>query len=484
MISFEPKTKGFNHQNEDFEWAKEMDAFGLFWEPGLGKTKEVLDVAAYRHLRGDIDGLFILAPNGVHRNWISDEVPVHLSDQVRADGLVWYSGRSRSKEQQNEEEWLLNHKGLAIAVMGYDGFARTDNGKDFAKRFLTKRRCMFVLDEAELIKNPSGQRSKLVRGAAKFARLRAILTGTPISNSPFDIYAPMMFLDENFWKKRGIGKYSEFQSYFAIINQISHAGKTWKKIEKYRDLDRLREWIKEITSRRIKEDCLDLPEKLYSKRYFELTPKQRLAYERLKRDYYLQLESGEEVTALLAIVRLIRFAQITSNYIPADNAEEDAPLVPIDEEKNPRLDLLEETVENLEHQGIVWARFQNDFVQIQNRLGDRCRTYYGRTSEKDRIRNIEGFKRGDFQFFVANPATIGRGVTLVNAKTVVYYNNSFRLVDRLQSEDRAHRIGQNDKVQYIDLVAQQTVDEKIVSSLRDKYDIAAYVNGDRLREWI
>jgi SNF2 family DNA or RNA helicase len=185
------------------------------------------------------------------------------------------------------------------------------------------------------------------------------------------------------------------------------------------------------------------------------------------------------VTAPMAMVRLLRLQQITCGFVPTDDDELEE-----FEGKNPRLDLLEEICDGLGHSAIIWARFRRDIDLIMQRLGDRAVRYDGSTSDDDRAKAKERFQAGEVQFFVGNPAAAGTGLTLHKAKTVIYASNSFKLTDRLQSEDRAHRIGQDNQVVYIDLIAPGTVDEHIVRALRDKRDIAGILTGDQLKEWM
>jgi SNF2 family DNA or RNA helicase len=246
----------------------------------------------------------------------------------------------------------------------------------------------------------------------------------------------------------------------------------------YRNMDELREVMASVASRVTKDDVLDLPPKLYGKRYHELGPTQKRLYEQLRDDFIAELDNGV-VDASLAIVRLLRFQQIVCGYLP----NEDGEMIQLDDGGS-RLALLGETLEGLGHKAIIWARFREDINRICDMLGDRAVRYDGAVSEDEAALAKEQFQKGDAQFFVGNPAKGATGLTLHAARTVVYYSNSFKLVDRLQSEDRAHRIGQEHPVNYIDLVCPGTVDEHIVEALRKKNDIATALTGDELKDWI
>ena len=265
----------------------------------------------------------------------------------------------------------------------------------------------------------------------------------------------------------------------------------------YKNLPELHDMIKDDSSRVLKTDVLDLPPKLYSKRFFDMSSKQQKLYEEL-RDHYIADLEGSNVSADLAITRMLRLQQITCGYVAVEEAtcpDPDNPdyieyinkTVQI-EEKNLRLKLLEEICETLEGKAIIWARFTNDIDMIMDMLGDKAVRYDGKTKTDDRARAIESFQHDKdndgAQFFVANAQAAGTGLTLTKATTVIYYNNNFKLADRLQSEDRAHRIGQEHPVQYIDLVANGTVDEHIINALVEKKDIAAIITGDEVKDWL
>jgi SNF2 family DNA or RNA helicase len=225
---------------------------------------------------------------------------------------------------------------------------------------------------------------------------------------------------------------------------------------------------------------LDLPPKLYSKRYFDLTPEQQRVYVEIKTEALTLLDTGDVVTAPLIITRLLRMQQVTCGYVPTDDGHVEQMIG----DKNPRLDTLVELCEGLAHPAIIWAKFRKDIDLIMEKLGDKAVRYDGQTSDDERAEAKRRFQTGDVQFFVANPAAGSTGLTLTAARTVIYYNNSFKLVDRLQSEDRAHRAGQTFPVDYIDIVAPNTVDVAIVNALRSKVNIAAEITGDNLKEWL
>ncbi len=480
---YQYKTEPFKHQGELWERTRDLAHYALFWEQGTGKTKPTIDTAGHLFERGEIDTLLVLAPNGVHLNWLTDELPKHMPDALLESSyrFGWQSKRATTKKHQRAAEGALKHRGLVVVAMAYDAIV-TARGKAFAKALLTKRKCFYVLDESARIKTPGAKRTKTVVASGKHAAYRRILTGTPISNNPFDVYSQMRFLDPDFWKPHGLGSFEAFKTFFGVWEE-GYNGKTdqrYKVLSHFRNLELLKRMLQEHSSRVTKDDVLDLPPKLYSKRYHDLTPEQGRLYRELRDEFETELLNGDVIEVPLALVRLLRLQQVVCGYIPSEDGERMHRI----SESNPRADLLADVLEDIPHAAIIWARFKLDIDLIMDVVGDRGVRYDGQVEDDDRLKAKQAFQNGDAQFFVATPDTAGEGLTLTQARTVIYYSNGFKLSARLQSEDRAHRIGQEHPVQYIDFVAPDTVDEHIVEALRNKQQIASLVMGDRLKEWL
>lgn len=473
------RTEPFAHQREWWEKTWQEPSHALFWEQGTGKTKLVIDTAAALHDAGEIDTVLIIAPRTVHTNWVLDEVPTHLPEEVleRSSLLAWRTASARTQWHRRAVARLVRHEGLAWLSLTYDAMM-TDLGRAAAWRLLRDRRCLYVLDESGRVKTPGAKRTKRVIASGRYARWKRILDGTPVTNSPFDVYSPIKFLDQEFWERHGIPDSLAFRHEHAVFRQ-SEQGGTFPV--RYRNLERLRKWLEPISSRVTKDEVLDLPPKLYTKRRFEMSPEQWRAYNELRDDFITWLDSGEPVTAPLIITRLLRLQQVTCGYLPT--GDPDRPLSPLGS-RNPRLDALREVVEGTEHQAIVWAKFRQDIDLIMEMLGRRAARLDGGLSESERELSIRRWRAGEVQYLVSNPAVGGSGLTLCEARAMIYYSNSFRLWERLQSEDRAHRHGQQHPVLYTDLLAEDTIDEHIARSLSKKLDIASKVTGDDVREWL
>ena len=278
--------------------------------------------------------------------------------------------------------------------------------------------------------------------------------------------------------------YYAFQGRYAVINRRTMGAHSFQQIVGFKNLDELTERIDRYSFRVLKKDCLDLPDKIYTVRYVGLTDEQAKMYKSIQETAIVMLESGDLVTAPAVITQLLRLQQVMSGHLKTDDG--DTIYFP-----SRRVDALKEILE--EHAGkvIIWSRFRYDIIQITKVLAETygeesVASYYGDTTDNARNDIVKQFQSPDskLRFFVGNPATAGYGLTLTEADLVVYYANDFNLETRIQSEDRAHRIGQKNNVTYIDLITEGSIDEKIVKSLRDKIDIGAQVLGEQAREWL
>lgn len=499
-VDYKYKTTPYDHQREVFELTRDREYYGLFWEQGTGKTKPIIDTAAWLYEKGAIDTLLVIAPNGVHRNWTVKEIQAHLPDRVmrHTTAFTYHSSKARTKRAKKEAADSLAAKGLLIVAMSYDSIT-TEAGKDYAKQVLKTRKCLYVLDESTRIQNVKSKRAKVILASGLHAPYRRILTGTPVASGPFAIYSQFRFLSPSYWKTKRLGSYTMFKNYFARWREGRQAdsGRVFPILVNYQYLDELQNIIKNDSSRVLKKDVLDLPPKVYGKLFFEMSPKQKKLYEALKKNYIAEMENGSIVTGAMALTRMLRLQQITCGYVAVDEPsgayvddveEFTTKLVEIESaKKNPRLRLLLDAVEDLPHKAIIWARFSKDIDMICAALGDTAVRFDGACGVDERAHALESFQdglHGDAKFLVANAQAAGTGLTLTAAKTVIYYNNSFKLEERLQSEDRAHRIGQDQKVQYLDIVAEDTMDEYIIDALKDKLDLSDQITGDKLREWL
>jgi len=520
----------FPHQLERWRNTRDRKQWATFWEQGTGKSCKTIMEAAWLYSRGEIDAMLVLAPNGVHANWITDEIPSHWPVELGDPGICYMrSSALETKRHQAELQRCLDHPTFAVLAMSFDSLDTEDRpvkpgvrlepvlgGRSWAKLFLQKRKVLIVADEASRLKTPTARRSVLSCKAALLAPYRRVLNGTPVPNGPFDIYSQICFLDPvigprgrlqgRFWLSKGITSYEGFKTqfgewgtgycWFTDPKTGERKQREYPELLAYKNLELLNRWLSEISDRVLKEDVLDLPPKLYKVLRFELTQPQRRVYDQLREEALSFLDTGELVTAPLMLTKMLRLQQVANGYVAIDDPRGE-PIIDIGKE-NPRLDLLLEVCEDLPHKAIIWTRFRRDVDLICEEMTKRKMTfvrYDGAVDDNGRQEAKAKFKTAGAQFFISNPAAGGEGLTLLGdqspeaaeamaCKTCIYYSNSYSLQQRLQSEDRCHRIGQRWPVQYIDIVAKDTVDEGVVEALRSKFDVAQKITGDRMRGWL
>ena len=479
-IPFQPVLEPLTHQAHFLSENGRRASFGLLWEQGTGKTKGLIDDAALLFCEQAIDAALVVAPNGVHRNWVVEELPKHWPGELPpVDAFAWSSPQAGTKRHQEGVSRLLGSNGFIWLCMSYDAMM-TDAGKQASWDLLRSRRCLYVLDESQRAKTPATKRTKRLIASSVYAPYRRLASGTPM-DKPFDIYSQIRFLDPDFWARElGIGSFTAFKAYFGEWVSIkTSGGRSFEQLKSYRNLDVLENVIKSITHRVLKRDVLDLPEKSYKRVFHELSPAQRRAYDELRSEALAFLDSGELVTAELAIVRILRLQQITSGFISPR-----AGAAPIPFDPNPRAAILREILEDLTRPAIIWARFVEDIsvcVAASEAAGRRPVVFDGSKPEL----SVDVFHRGEAEDIIANlESGMTEGFTLNEADTTIYYSNHTKLIKRKQSEDRNHRIGQKHPVNYIDLLAEGTLDARNLTRLQEKGAIVAQVLGDADDGWL
>jgi SNF2 family DNA or RNA helicase len=368
--------------------------------------------------------------------------------------------------------------GLHILIMNVESLS-TDKGVNFARKFLSSHNTLMAIDESTTIKTPTAKRTKNIISLGKLAKYRRIMTGSPVTKNPLDLYTQCLFLDPYLLNFQS---YYAFRNRYAIMKTMHVRGRSIQVVHKFQNLNELSETVKTFSDRVLKEDCLDLPPKIFMKRHVALTPDQKKIYDQMKKQAIAVL-NGKVTSTMTVLTQLMRLHQITCGHFTADDGTTQS----VDSNRIKELmGVLDET----EGKAIIWANYQlsvGEIIQaiIKEYGEDSYVHYYGLTSQEERQDNIRKFQNDPkCRFLVGTPQTGGYGITLTQAHTVIYYSNSYDLEKRLQSEDRAHRIGQTKTVTYIDLIAEDTVDEKIVKALRDKINIASEVMGEELKEWI
>ena len=478
MLRYNFKLKPFAHQLEALERSHDKEEYALFCEMGTGKSKILIDTIAMLYDRGEIEGALIVAPKGVYKNWEQNELPVHMPDHILHDIVVW-SPAETQKNRDYMAKALKKNDALHIFVMNIEAFS-TDKGTNFAMQFAKTHRILMAVDESTTIKSRTAKRTKNVIKVGKLAKYRRIMTGSPITQSPLDLYSQCEFLHPDLL---GFTSFWTFQNRYAMMVKRSVGTHSFHKITGYQNLDELGGMLEKFSYRVRKEDCLDLPEKIYTKRSVELTDQQAKVYGQLKRQALADLENGT-VTAQHILTQMLRLQQVCSGFVKLDDGT-------LQEIPSRKLEELMETLEEVSGKAIIWANFTYDILRIEAELAkvygrDSVRSYYGATGVEERQQMVRDFQNSDhpLRFFVGQPRTGGYGLTLTAATTIIYFSNGYDLEVRLQSEDRAHRIGQKNNVTYVDIVSENTVDEKILRALRSKINIATQVMAEDYKEWL
>tara|TARA_R110000803_G_scaffold115507_1_gene184023 strand:- start:54 stop:857 length:804 start_codon:yes stop_codon:yes gene_type:complete len=267
------------------------------------------------------------------------------------------------------------------------------------------------------------------------------------------------------------------------MKSANFGGRSIQIVVGYKNLGELSERLEEFSYRVLKEDCLDLPDYTFMKRIIQLSPEQKKIYQQMKQLALAQLD-GKLMTTATALVQLMRLHQITCGHFTADDGT-------IKDIKNERLTTLMEILTEVENKAVIWAHYKHDIKAIvkaiEKQYGKNSYvTYYGETPFEERQNNIKLIQdpNSSVRFIIGTPQTGGYGITLTEANTMIYYSNGYDLEKRTQSEARINRAGQVRKMTYIDLIAEDTVDEKIVEALVKKMNIANEIMKEDMKDWL
>jgi SNF2 family DNA or RNA helicase len=477
-MDYKFKTKPFAHQLKALEMSWDKKVFAYFMEMGTGKSKVLIDNMSMLYDKGHINGALIIAPKGVYKNWFDSEIPTHMPNHIEKTMVLWESSAGKSKEKELDKLFKSSYD-LHILIMNVEALS-TKKGKQFAEKFLSCHKTLMAIDESTTIKNPGAIRTKTIIDLGRNTKYKRILTGSPVTKSPLDLFTQCAFLDP--WLLDHQSYYS-FKTRYAITKQINVSGRMVQIVVGYRNLGELSDKLKPFSHRVLKDDCLDLPPKTYMKRTIQLSEEQSKVYKQMK-EIALATLNGKMTTTHNVITQLMRLHQITCGHFKSDDGTTQTL-------KSNRLDELMDVLSEMEGKAVIWAHYRYDIEVIVEALkkeyGDKSVvTYYGDTSTDDRQKAIKLIQdpKSEVRFIVGTPQTGGYGITLTGASTMIYYSNGYDLEKRQQSEARIDRIGQEKPMTYIDIIAEGTVDEKIVKALRTKVNIATEVMGEELKDWI
>ena len=474
MWKFPYKTTPYEHQRNALNQSAEKTQWAYFMEMGTGKTKVTIDNIAYLYLQKKITAALIVAPKSVYTNWES-EIEVHMPDVLKYKIYKWNIDKPKDYNKLNES------KDLKIFLINVEALS-TKRGFEGCIDFLRKHKLNFVtIDESTTIKNRQAKRTRNILALTKLSYVRRILTGSPITKSPLDLYTQCQFLSPELL---GFSSYLAFRNRYAEMTDIPVGSGRYISVPKYyKRLEELETKLKQFSTRIRKDECLDLKPKVRQKRYIELEGDSKKIYDRL-RTSALAIVEDSTISFSNKLTEIIKLHQVCNGFTKNDDGE-------IMQLHTQKIKALDEILEETDGKVIIWANYIYNIKELIKFLEDKYGkesvvSIYGDIDVQKRKEAVQKIQTNDkVRFLVGNPTTGGFGLTLTAVNTVIYFSNNYNLEVRKQSEDRAHRMGQKGTVVYIDIVAKDTLDEAIMKSLTSKGQIAAKTLGEEdLRDWL
>jgi len=450
--------KLFDHQKKAVtKFISNPSGFANFSEMGSGKTASAIVAACELEL----NRVIVVCPNTLKRNWEKEW------QQWATDTWKMFIIDGSKKKRLETIKAAVEYDERCVVVVNYDALTTLYEGL-----------CLFqgdliIADESHYIKSHTAKRTKLLKKIP--AARRWIMTGTPTPQSPLDIWSQFDFI-----KKDYLGKnFYVFRSVYANI----YTGAGFPMVKNYKNLDRLHELTSRFSFRVLKDDCLDLPAKVYQDVEVELGPKTMKLYNQIARELVAEVAEDEYVTTPTVLTKLLRLQQITSGFVRVDDTDE---IIEVGKDK---MEYLKEILEGIPHEKVViWGRFIWELKEIKKlveSMGRKAHLMIGETPEEDRHAMVEEFQRPKGNdVIVANMSVGGVGITLTESKYVVYFSRTYNYGEYIQSQDRNHRIGQKHKVTYYQLNATNTIDEHIGKILDKKQTLSDKITGDDLRRMV
>ena len=489
-MNLAPKHAPWAHQREDLESSKDFPAAALPWEPRCGKTKISIDNAAYLAQAGKIDCALIIAPNGVHLNWTREELPTHWPlDPPMV--IEWSSARAGTKRFEAAAAAALTHPGFVWVACNVEAVV-TPRLARYLDLLVRRRRTLLIVDESHAIKNPRAKRTKAIMKLSQGCPYRRTLTGTPVSQGPFDLWAQYYVLDPAVLGPRFI----PFKNRYGVFKRMRYgSGPAFDELVEYRNLDELRARIAPITFPRRKRDCLDLPPRMMKTlsdgsqsdvlgvpRLFEMPDEHARVYRDLRDELIARLDADTEITAAQALTNLLRLQQISRGHVTLEDRtlrELGSPY--------PAADACLELVAENPGKSIVWCRFVADVVLLKKVFTEagimaiRCD---GSVPQDDRPALRDQFRNDpESRVWLGTIGTGGVGVDLSAANLMIFYSHGFDLVQRMQALERNYGSRQTaDRLDVVDLVAADTIDQRALAVLEKKENLASTLTVHRLKE--
>lgn len=460
-VWYDFKNSPMEHQDQALKKFFPLNEAAIFFEQGLGKTFTSINLVSAWRMTNNIDSVVVICPSSIKLVW-QEELDKHCPIPTQRHVLVAgkYKAADRFIEEREDFQWLM---------VGIEGLSQ---GKaiEYVKRFMLGRRCAIIIDESSRIKTPNKTRTDRCIDLGKMAKKRIILSGTSITQGVEDLYTQYKFLNPEIL---GYDSFYSFRAQYCITTQIEVGmDRSVTKIIGYKNEDELIKTVGPYTVRVEKDDVLDLPPKVFTNRYVEMNPTQKKLYRDMKDELFAEIDGTEyEVTTVLE--QMLRLQQITGGHYPHDDGEKVIP-TPIPG-KNPKIEELMTVLDEISGKAIVWCQFRSEIELVAKALqkaGIHFMEFHGGCTEEEKGLAVQSLRHDPkCKVFLATRAA-AYGLTLTEASTAIYFSQGYSLEEYAQSQDRIHRIGQNDHCNYIHLVCDKTVDTKIIKALEGKKNVA------------
>lgn len=435
-------------QREAFERSAGKEYFAFFEKPGAGKTKIILDASVRLWCEGKADALLVVTYKGVHEQWVLDEAPKHIHSSIPWEGEAW-SGKLKTDILKS------NPEKFRIFSLNYEAYATSQKAQAAVRDFYRSGRVIIAADESQRLMDPDSLTSREITADQSFYSYRFAGSGEPTPRGIENYYSVFRFLHPSIM---GVDTYAAFKARYCRLDQF-------RRIVGYHNTEELHRLMAphvHVAAPNINA------EQIWEESRFSLGPRAREAYNQMRDELLVQLDSGEIVTVQGALPKLLRLQQIACGFLPREDGVEEF-----------ELDRVQHTLSilqmNQSHKAIVWARFQRDHEALAQGLGEGSAVYNGNTKKEDRRDIVQRFldPKSGLNWLIASTAAAGTGLNLQGSCWLnIYHSNSDNAGQRWQSEMRTFRRGVDRDVRYVDVIARSTVDNGILRRHRRKRDIS------------
>ena len=460
-IWYDFKNTPMDHQKEGLNKFFPLNEAAIFYEQGLGKTYTSINLVTAWRMTNNIDSVVVICPSSIKLVW-QDELDKHcpLPTQRHVLTAGKYKAADKFIEEKEDFQWM---------IVGVEGLSQ-GKAVEYVERFMMGRKCAIIIDESSRIKTPNKTRTDRCIKLGTLAKKRIILSGTSITQGVEDLYTQYKFLNPDIL---GYNSFYSFRAQYCVTMQMEVGyNKFVTKIVGYKNEDELIKTIGPYTMRVEKKDALDLPEKIFTNRYVEMNPKQKKIYQDMKEELFSEID-GDSYGVTSVLEQMLRLQQITGGHYPWDNGEKVIPK-PIPG-KNPKIEELMNILDEISGKVIIWCQFrcEIDLIdEVLTKAGINFVEFHGGCNDEEKRESVKSFRTiPGCKVFLATRAA-AYGLTLVEASTAIYYSQGYSLEEYAQSQDRIHRIGQDKGCNYIHLLAEKTVDTKIIRALEAKANVA------------